>query len=361
MDEADRKQRRDGADGRTGLGRRQALAAGLGAGVLGAAGLVIRNQIRHPHKDKRSRPDGRFRRLTLACPHGEADPVLLAAEQGGIFARYNLDVTLLRGADTGAQALDQLKPGGADGAVAPVLSWLPKQLAGLDARMIAGLQSGSSRLLLAHGSAVRRIEDLFHKSIGIADASGGMNASADRLFFSIIMRRKGMNPNTDVSWVEMPPAEFGPALAAKRVAAVAGHDPVVWQLRDEGKLPELASSMTGSYGTRISRALGLRSDLLHADPAAAVALVMAVEEAERFVAKHRDAVASMLTDQLPEIPFASMQRMLAAEGHDVHPEGRELRIQIAQYVDELKLLALVPDDADSAQLSRRYCDTVVHK
>ena len=52
--------------------------------------------------------------------------------------------------------------------------------------------------------------------------------------------------------------------------------------------------------------------------------------------------------------------MLQAEGHAVHPIGRELRDQVAQYLDELKLIGLAPDDTDSSALARRYCPMVIH-
>ena len=340
------------------IGRRVIIGGAAGLVVTGV--LVGRNQLRHPHRDKTSRPDGRFRRLVLACPHPAHDPVLIVAQRQGIFARYNLDVSLVDGLASGQQALDRLHDKQADGAIAPVLSWLPRMMAGLDARLVAGLQSGSARLLVDRKSPIKRIEDLFHKSIGMADPRGGPFASADRLFFSIMMRRKGMDPNRDVTWVQVAPADFQAALAARQIQAVVGHDPVIWQVRDSLHMTELASSMTGSYGTRVTRALGLRRDLLQADPAAAVALVLALEEAARTVARHVDDAANMLADQLPDMDLPAVERMLHAEGHAVHLIGQELREQTAQYFDELKLIGLVPDEQDSAQLARRFCDTVVH-
>ncbi|NPD68770.1 ABC transporter substrate-binding protein [Lichenicola cladoniae] len=340
------------------VSRRAIIGGGIGTAVV--AGLVVRNQFRHPHRDKTSRPDGRYRRMTLACPHPAHDPVLIVAQRQGIFARYNLDIRILDGLASGQEALDQLHLGGADAVIAPVLSWLPRLMDGLDARLVGGLQSGSARLLIARKSPIKRIEDLYRKSIGIPDASSGPHASADRLFFSVMMRRKGMDPNRDVNWVQVPPADFGDALAGRRVQAVVGHDPVIWQVRESLHLTELASSTTGSYGTRIVRALGLRADVLKADPAAAVALVLAIQEAARTVALHLDVAANVLADQLPDMDLAAVERMLHAEGHGVHLIGRELREQVAQYVDELKLIGLIPDEQDSAKLARRFCDTVVH-
>ncbi len=336
------------------LGRRSLLGVGAGVGIAAAGALVVRNQLRHPHRDKTSHPDGRYRRLVLSCPHPEHDPVLMVAVHQGMFARYNLDVTIQGGFGSGQEAVAQLRPGGADVAVAPALSWLPRLLGGLDARLICGLQSGSSRLLVDRRSPVKRIEDLHRKAIGVADSG------ADRLFFSVVMRRKGMDPNHDVSWVQLPPDQFGAALADHRVQAVAGHDPVIWRLREQLHLVQLASSMTGSYGNRVSRVLGIRGDLLRADPAAAVSLVLAVQEAAEAVEHHLGETASILADQLPDMDQPELERMLRAEGHAVHPIGRALREQVAQYLDEMKLIGLAPDDTDSGVLAKRFCALVIH-
>lgn len=340
------------------FGRRGLLGGLAGAAVLGG-GLVVRNQLRHAHPDETVRPDGQFRKLTLACPHPAHDPVLALALHEGFLARYNLDITVLSGFSSGQEALAQLRPGGADVAIAAALSWLPRLLGGLDARMVAGLQSGSSRLLVDRKSTFKRIEDLHRHSIGLADARGGADAGADRLFFSIMMRRKGMNPNVDVNWVSVAPERFSDALASGQVQAVAGHDPVIWQVREQLRLVELASSMTGSYAQRVSRVLGVRGDLLTADPQAAVSLVLAFQDAARTVAHHLGETASILADQLPDMSLPTIQTMLEAEGHTVHPVGTELREQIAQYIDELKLLGLVPEEQDSGGLSKRFCQTIL--
>ncbi|MBE7213416.1 MAG: ABC transporter substrate-binding protein, partial [Gluconacetobacter diazotrophicus] len=296
---------------------RRRLLVGGAAGLVaaGTAGLVVRNQIRHPHRDKRSRPDGRYRRVALASPHPMHDAELMAARNGGIFARYNLDVSIVPGLNSGAEALEQLKAGHAEAAVAPALSWLPRLIGGLDARLISGLQSGSSRLLIDRKSRIKRIEDLFHGAVGIADNG------ADRLFFSIMMRRKGMNPENDVRWVQIPPDRFGDALGRREVQAVAGHDPVIWQIKERFHLPELASSMTGSYGTRVSRVLGLRGDVLRDDPGAAVVLTLAMQDAAAFVQTHPADAASLMADDLPDMTASDVERMFRSEGHAVHPVG----------------------------------------
>ncbi len=347
--------------------RRRLLETGLagGLGLAVAGGLVLRNQVRHPHKDKHPAPDGRARRLVLAVPNQRRDPVLLAARDQGVFERYKLEIAFADAVGSGQEALDQVLSGHADGAVAAALSWLPRlqaelqaataaPQAGLDARLVCGLQAGSARLLIPRKSPVRRIEDLHRRAIGIANPD-----SPDRLFFSIMMRRKGMDPNRDVEWRAVPAAALGLALTEGHVQAIVGHDPAIWQLREALHLNELASSMSGSYGVRVSRVLGLRNRLLHDDPQAAVAIAMAIQEAAIWVAKHPDQVSVLLAAQDPELTVEQVGRMLKAEGHNVHPSGANLRNQVAQYIDELKLLGLTPESVDSAVFAKRVTAEVL--
>ena len=336
--------------------RRQLLAGGVaGAAALLVGGLALRNQIRHPHKDKRARPDGRARRLVLAAPGFAHDPVLLAAEDQGVFARYNLDIRFSGAIASGRAALDAVQRGQADGAVAAALSWLPRmQDAGLDARLVCGLQAGSARLLVARRSPMHRIEDLHGHVIGIENPD-----SPDRLFFSIMMRRKGMDPKRDVEWRTLPSDGLGLALAEGAVQAIVGHDPQIWKMRQSLHLNELASSMSGSYGDRVSRVLGLRSQLLHDDPKAAVAVTLAIQEAAGWAATHLDLVGGLLAAKDPDLTLEQARRMLRSEGHSVHPTGLNLRNQIAQYVDEMKLLGITPETVDSTAFANRVTANVL--
>ncbi len=335
------------------IARRRLIGAGLGAAAV-IGGLVVRNQIRHPHKPKRSLADLRPRRLRLAAPNPSGDPVLLTAADQGIFERYRLDIHLTPGIGSSRDALDQVQSGSADAAVAAALGWLPRLQAGLEARLVCGLQAGSARLLVARHSALRRIEDLHRRVIGINDPDG-----PDRLFFSIMMRRKGMDPNRDVEWRSLPTASLGLALSEGQVQAIVGHDPSIWRLRETLHLGELASSMSGSYGARVSRVLGVRIALLRDDPQAAVALTLAMQEAARWAAVHPRQVGVLLASHDPDLTLVQADQMLKGEGHDVHPVGRDLRNQIAQYVDELQLLGLASQSLDSTAFAKQVTADVL--
>ena len=336
------------------IARRRLIGTGLGAAAAVAGGLVVRNQIRHPPKRKRPLADIRPRRLLLAAPDPSGDPVLLTAVDQGMFERYRLDIRLAAGIGSSRDALDQVQSGHADAAVAAALGWLPRLQTGLDARLVCGLQAGSARLLVARRSPLRRIEDLHRRVIGIADPDG-----PDRLFFSIMMRRKGMDPNHDVEWRSLPTPFLGLALAEGQVQAIVGHDPSIWKLRQTLHLGELASSMSGSYGARVSRVLGMRTAVLRDDPQGAVALTLAMQEAATWVAAHPRQVGALLAAHNVDLTLEQANQMLKSEGHDVHPVGHDLRNQIAQYVDELQLLGLATQNVDSTAFAKRVTADVL--
>lgn len=338
------------------LGRRRLIGAGIAGGMAltVAGGLVVRNQIRHPHKNKHAAPDGKPRQLVLAAPNPLRDPVLLAARDQGVFARYNLEIRLAEKISSARSALDQVESGRADGAVVAALSWLPRLQAGLGARLVCGLQAGSSRLLIARRSPLHRIEDLHRHVIGIANPDG-----PDRLFFSIMMRRKGMNPDRDVEWRSVPAEALGLALAEGHVQAIAGHDPAIWRLRESLQLGELASSMSGSYAVRVSRVLGLRAGVLQNDPKAAVAITLAMQESAIWASRHPQEMSVLLAAQDPDLTVEQVGRMLKSEGLGVHPTGKDLRNQIAQYVDEMKLIGITPEAVDSAEFAKHVTADVL--
>lgn len=318
------------------------LAGGAGTAALGVGLWRARRPPRAPNE-----PDGQFRQLTLAWPAPEHDPVVIVAREKGFFAAYDLDITMMP-VTTGNEAIAALENGTAVGAAAPALSFLPRLHDGLKARIVEGLSAGSFRLLVRIAPGVGKIDYVVGKVIAVVNED-----AADRRFFSVLLRRKGINPD-DVHWKAVPESQIAAALAAGEVDGLVAHDPVAWRLLSGsgGTLTELAGSTTGHLAERVNRLLGLSETFLQQDPKGAVALVLAFRDACRWIEANRKEIAPLLAPHLPDMDEKATQEMLAHEPKPVHLLGHWLREQLAQYADELKLLDLLPDELDSGKFAQ---------
>ncbi|OUJ12674.1 ABC transporter substrate-binding protein [Acetobacter sp. DsW_063] len=336
-------------------GRRRALM--LAGGVAGAAAAYgVATQLRHPTKSHRE-PDGRFRTLTLHWPHADRDPVLIVARERGFFANYSLDVKTPGETPTGNSAISEVAQDRAVGAVAPALSWLPRLHDGTPAKLVAGLTAGSFRVLVRVKSGVTRLESIVGKTIATTDED-----SADRRFFSVLLRRKGIDADRSVNWTLLPMNEVSGALASGDIDGIVAHDPFAWTLLTApgAGLKELAGSTTGLYAERVNLVLGLTDEFLDSDPDGSVALTLALRDTCRWIAAHTDEVSTLLSHHLTDMDDDAVDAMLAHEPRPVHLLGRWLRDQMAQYADELKLIGRLPDALDSGAFAKSICRNVLH-
>lgn len=332
--------------------RNMLVAAGavVGTGVLGEMGW----RFTHPRKALQE-PDGQSRSLVLAWPSPENDPVFIVAQERGFFSRYNLEITA-RPCITGHQAIDALTRGEVAGAAAAALSWLPRLHAGVPAKLVAGLSAGTFRLLVRKNIGITKIDSVVGKKIAVLNEE-----AADQRFFSVLLRRKGINPS-EVLWRSVSEDRIDQALDGREVDGVVLHDPDGWQLLSENQsfLAELAGSTTGNYAQRVSKVFGLSSHFLSEDPKGALAVVLALRDACRWIEKHRDETAELLSSHMPDMNDDDVKHMLAHQPAPVHLLGHWLRDQMAQYADELKLIDLLPNELDSGAFSRSICQNVLH-
>ena len=333
---------------------RRRVLAGVG-GIAGGAvlGDLIWHRMRH-HK-KKAEPDGQPRNLTLAWASPEDDLALIVAQERGFFANYQLDVTT-RPTVTGKQAIAALSDEKVVGAVAAALSWLPLLQSGTPAKLIAGIGPGTFRLLVRRNSGITRIGDIVGRPIAVLNED-----AADQRFFSVLLRRKGIEPNT-VHWTPVSDTKIDQALAAGEVDGVVLHDPDGWQMLSDNHatLVELAGSTTGNYAARVNRTVGLSNRFLNEDPSGAVALALALRDACRWIEKHRNERVALLGSHLPDMEEDDIRQMVDHQPPPVHVMGPWLRDQVAEYADELKLLNLLPDALDSGAFSRNICRNVLH-
>ena len=277
---------------------------------------------------------------------------VLVAQQAGLFADNGLRVELVPVAGSAALS-DIVAAGHADACVGPVLSLMVPLLTGLDGKLTAGVGGGGLRLLAERRTGIRHIEDLGGRSIGV----GRLDGSA-KLFFSVMMRRKGIDPFRAVTWVELGSASQAEALDSGAVDAVAAPDPAAFALRRSMKLVEIATNISGSYRDRTSEVLLCSGRLLRGNPAAAAALTRAIGGAARSVARDPASAARVGAAIAPALSDADLLRMLGEEAPDQHPTGTALVEDVAAYADELRLIGLLPYELNAGRFARGVCQTV---
>lgn len=326
------------------------------------AGLAVAGAVsafeHHAHKRApRKQPDGQYRKLKLIWPHSDTAPVLAVAYQKGFFARYSLDVETVSTPQNGNEALDALAANKADYAVAPALTWLPRLYGGLSASLVLGIQPGTFRLLVRRGAAITRLDQLVGRTVAMPDKN-----AADKFFFAIMMRRKGINAMSGITWTDMPADQMVESFRNRSIDALVAHDPLAWQLLTghSDLFSELVGSNSGHYADRTSLILGASKTALEADPDAATALTLALRDAAIWANKHRDEAATLVAADAADLSTDAIRTMLHNQPAITPVTGHTLRDQIAQYCDELQLIGLLPDTEAASAIARRYTRNVLN-
>ena len=293
--------------------------------------------------------------LRLAVPRGAvADVAVPAAIHLGLFAQFGLDVTPIDAAPDSVDIPAMLAGGHADAAVAPVLLLLPPLNTGLDARLVTGISGGGLRLLSLKRSGIRHIEDVKHKRVAIAHPNGSA-----RLFFSVMMRRKGINPFAEVQWLTVAEPDQEQALRSGQVDIVAAADPQAFFLLRALAAVEIASNRSGSYRERVANVLVCAGPLLRDRRPAAAALARALRQAAAWSATHPSDAAALVATVPPLLSPDDGAAMLRSETLSEDPAGADLVDDVAEYADELRLLGTFPYQLNAERFARSVCDDVL--
>jgi NitT/TauT family transport system substrate-binding protein len=273
-----------------------------------------------------------------------------AAVELGLFAQYGLDIEFVEGTPGGGDLAAMLRAGRVDAVAAPVSLLLDPIRQGLDATFTTGISGGGVRLLSEKRSGLRHIEDMKHHRIGVADPAG-----PSRLFFSIMMRRKGIDPFHEVQWVTVPAAEQEDALRQRRVDAVGASDPQAFYLLRALNAVEIASNLSGSYDQRVANGLACGAALMRDRRGEAASLTRAIRQGAAWASTHTAQAALMVAPWTPRLTPADRQAMLRSENLREDPDGNALVDDIAAYVDELRLLGTFPFELNAERFARGIC------
>ncbi|VFR18581.1 ABC-type nitrate/sulfonate/bicarbonate transport systems, periplasmic components [plant metagenome] len=306
-----------------------AAIAGLGAplGLLGARALA-QGSAKRSFKIAWS--------PTAVCQ----SPVSVALERG-FFDKYNIAVERINFSGSTDQLLEAIATGHADGGIGMALRWFKPLEQGFDVKLAVGTHGGCMRLLTPQDSPIKAVQDLRGKRVAVTD-----QASPVKNFFAIRVAQLGIDPD-EVEWRQFPQDLFGEALRKGEVDAVAGDDPLMFILREDNNLVELATNLENDYADRTCCVLGLSGKLVRNDPDAAAAITRAVIDAQRWTAANPDESARIFAPHIPsKVPAERVAAILRSHTHGHASTGAKLREEVAGYAQHLKQIRVLGANLD---------------
>jgi len=277
---------------------------------------------------------------------------LAGAEILGSVVTANALLLLRRAVETGGLKLTAT--GKADAGVGMALRWLKPLEQGFDVKITAGVHGGCMRLLGAREAGVTTLESLKGKTVAVSD-----QASPAKNFFSIVLAKRGIDPVKDVVWRQYPLDLLPLAISKGEAQALADGDPRTYLWRKDEKLVEVATNLSAEYYDRTCCVLAIRGSLIRENKAVAAALTRALLEGGEQVADDPADAAKIFSGYGGVGSVDDLADMLRSHTHHHHPQGAELKKQIALYGDELKLVNVFKQSTDTAKFAERvYADVL---
>ncbi|MGO4156357.1 ABC transporter substrate-binding protein [Cupriavidus sp. YAF13] len=324
-------------------------------GWLQAAGtLAVASGIAPFVWTSRASAAGQLKPIKLAWnASGVCLAPVAAAVKEGIFRNHGLEVELINFGGSTDQLLEAIATKKADAGVGMALRWLKPLEQGFDVKLTAATHGGCMRLLTLRNSGVTDLKSLKGKTVAVSDM-----ASPAKNFFSILLAKRGIDPVRDVQWRQYPADLLGIALEKGEAQAAADGDPRTYLLRKERSLVEVATNLSDEYANRSCCVLGIRGSLLREDKPAAAALTHAVLQAQDWTVAHPEETARHFAE-FAKVPQADVVAMLKSHTHGHHPVGADLKKELAQYTDELKLVSVIRPGTDSNKFAERIYANVL--
>ena len=277
------------------------------------------------------------------------------AKEKGIFAKNGLDVELINYSGSTDQLLETLATGKADAAAGMALRWLKPLEQGFDVKIVASTHGGCLRLLAPTASNIKTLKDLKGKTIAVSD----MN-SPGKNFFSIRLKKAGLDPNTDVEFKQFPGPLLRVSVEKGEAHALADNDPITFLFQKDGTFREISSNLENEYAHRVCCIIGVRGSLIREDKPAAAAIARSLIEASEFAAHHPEEAAATYVPYAPgKIELADLITLAKYHSHHHHPVGADLKKELAAYAEELKLISIFKPSTDTAKYAERiYADVL---
>jgi NitT/TauT family transport system substrate-binding protein len=289
------------------------------------------------------------RKVTLAwMPSALCHIAVPVADKRGFFKKHNLDVEFVNWAGSTDVLLEAISTGKADAGVGMALRWLKPMEQGFDVKLTAGTHGGCMHVLTAPASGLKSLADLRGKRLGVGDISG-----VDKNFFSIVLKKKGIDPVTDVEWRQFPSDILGVALKKGEIDALSTSDPLAYVLKRDNGLVEIANNLEGGYEKLACCVLGIRGSLIRKEKPVAAAITKAVVEAAQWASENPEESGEIFAPYAPKHRGSDLAKMLESVTSDHHPVHRSFEEEIAFYIDDLKTVGVIKPTVDSQKFAKR--------
>ncbi len=265
---------------------------------------------------------------------------VIVADQHQFFKAHNLEVEFVNFGNSTELLLEAIATGKAEAAVGMALRWLKALEQGFDVKLTAGTHGGCMRLVTLD-SGPASLEALKGKTIGVTDMAG-----ADKNFFSLLLKRHGLDPNTDVSWRVFPQDLLPMVLKKGEIQAASGSDPVMWRLTQQPGYREVATNLSDTYANLSCCVIGARGSLIRDQPNVAAAITHAILQAHAYAAKHPEIIADAFNSKALNTNPQEIASVLKTHTHGHYSTGEAFVKEIDIYARDLKAINVLRPETD---------------
>lgn len=271
-------------------------------------------------------------------------PVAVADSQG-FFKQHNLEVEFVNFGNSTEVLLESLATGKADAATGMALRWLKSLEQGFDVKLTAGTHGGCLRLI-GNTDGPQNFAALKGKTIGVTDM-----ASPDKNFFSLMLKRNGVDPNRDVDWRLYPADLLGTALEKGEIQAASGSDPMMYRLRDQPGKREIATNMVDEYANLSCCVVGVSGKLARDEKPVAAAITHAILQAHAWAANNPQVVAELFQKYALNTSVEEIRGILGEHSHNHYSVGKAFEVEMAVYARDLKNIEVLRASTEPFQFA----------
>ena len=216
---------------------------------------------------------------------------IFSAVENGFFKEEGLEVELVK--CEWSKYKDVLALGGFDVTHHLIMMFLKPIEQGLDVKMTAGIHTGCLRVQAPRNGAIKTVQDLRGKQIGVP----GMG-TPPFIFANRVLGSNGIDPKTEIEWKTFPAGELGLALQKGEIDAIANSEPIGSLLLAEGKVKTISDQAKDApYKDEYCCAVIVNGKFLTNNPAAAAAATRALLKGAKWVETNPRAAARMSVEK----------------------------------------------------------------